>query len=590
MEADGRLLTGSVRTLGAFARRYLAPYVPWYVGGTVALAATNLLSVTMPLYLAAGIDALAAPTPDRATAARMAAWVAVMGLTVIGVRTLSRVLFFTPGRLVEQALKRDLFAALLAHQPSFHRRSTTGDLFSRVANDVNHLRLLAGFGLLQVANTVLALGLAGGQMVRVSGDLALVVLVPIGIGLVVVQTSIRRLYVLMRRLQEQVAVLSNEVLATLRGLPTVQAFGAEAAFEARLEAHNQAILGTTLEQARVRAALGPVLTFAADVNLFLLLAVGGPRVIRGELTVGELVALTTLVGFVTGPLRASSFLWQVVRQGQAALERVDGVLGTPADRPDLPHAQPAPARPPALSIRHLSIRHPGADADALHDVSIEVPAGTTLGVLGATGAGKTTLLRALARLVDPPAGTILVDGTDLRAVDLDGWRAAATLVPQRAFLFSGTLADNVLLDQHGRERLAAALHDADLARDVAQLPEGVDTVVGEAGIRLSGGQRQRTALARALVRPHVVLLLDDVLSAVDHGTEKRLLATLRAASGARVTTVLVAHRVSALLHADRVVVLDGGRKVDEGTPAELLSRPGPFRDTWEAQQRAGEAA
>ncbi|MCB9664296.1 MAG: ABC transporter ATP-binding protein [Alphaproteobacteria bacterium] len=577
-----------MRPLLIFARRYMVPFWHWYVGGTLALLATNWMSVTIPLYLAEGVDALVSTDDPTSAVARSAVAVGLMGLAVIAVRTLSRVLYFTPGRLVEARVKRDLFSAILRHQPSFLRQWETGDLFSRVSSDVNMLRLLAGFGVLQLVNSVIAIVLAGGQMLRLSSELAIWLLGPILVGLVIVQLSIQHMFVLMRRLQVELAALSSHILASYRGVATVQGFAAEGPFTDVFDTRNEQYLRTMLQRAGIRAGIGPALAVATDVNIFLVLFVGGPMVIDGRLTVGELVAFTTLVAFITNPLRSSSFLYSIVKEAQASLERVEAIQGVPPDRPELPHPAPAPAQAPRLEIRHLTFAYPGSEDPALHDVSFTVPAGSTVGILGLTGSGKSTLLALLARLYNPPPGTILVDGTDLCRLDLDHWRERLTLVPQKAFLFSETLADNVLLGPPDEERLARAMRLSALEPDLEALPEGTATLVGEAGVRLSGGQRQRTALARGLVRDHTVLLLDDVLSAVDHATEKELIGTIRGAgSGSTVTTLLVAHRVSALQHADQVVVLDEGRVVDVGRPDELLARPGLFRDTWQQQQAEG---
>ncbi|MCB9681435.1 MAG: ABC transporter ATP-binding protein [Alphaproteobacteria bacterium] len=574
-----------------FARRYMLPFWPWYLGGTAALVATTWLSVTIPMYVAEGVDALA-HGGDRSVVLRSAIAVALMGLVIIAVRTLSRVLYFTPGRLVEAALKRDLFAAMLRHQPAFLRRYETGDLFSRVSSDVNMLRLLAGFGVLQVVNAVLAVGFAGGAMARLSPQLTLYLVVPLAVALVVVQVFIQRMFHLMRRLQIEAAALSSHILASYRGVATVQGFVAEDAFADQFDARNGAYLDTMLQQAWIRALLGPTLAFAADVNLFLLLYFGGPMAMRGEITVGELVAFTTLVAYVTRPLRATSFIYSVIKQAQAALERIDAIDGEPADRPELsgPGAVPVvPApRAPALELRDLHFTYPGGDAPTLQGISLTVPAGGTLGILGLTGSGKTTLLQLVSRMYNPPRGTVFVDGVDVLDLDLDAWRERMTLVPQRPFLFSESMADNILLGADDPERLSRAVGLAALSPDIEALPDGTGTLVGESGVRLSGGQRQRTALARGLVREHHLLLLDDVLSAVDHATETELIGTIRGrGDSGRTTTVIVAHRVSALQHADHVLVLDGGRMVDFGTPAELQARPGPYRDTWQQQQAEG---
>lgn len=567
----------------------MGPYWHWYAGGTVALLATNYLSVTIPLHLATGVDALARGAAGGPTVAREAAIVAAMGVGVIAVRTLSRVLYFTPGRYVEQNLRRDLFEAILRHQPSFLVRYSTGDLYSRLSSDVGTVRLLAGFGTLQVANAGIAFALAGAQMLRLSAPVAWWLLLPIALALIVVQVLIQRMYKLMRRGQEELAALSGQVLSTYKGIAAVQGFAAEDAFTRDFDQQNDQYLRTTVERTQVRAALGPLLALAADLNVWVLLLLAGPRVIDGTMTVGQFVAFTTLVAFVTGPLRTSSFLWSIVKQAQASIERVEAILSLPPDRPEGDQGRPSPSGAPSIELRHLTFAWPGRETPALRDVSVTVPAGKSLGILGATGSGKSTLASLLTRSWNPPRGTLFIDGIDVLDLDLDAWRKAVTLVPQRPFLFGESIADNILLGRDDPGALEQATRLAALGPDLAALPQGKDTIVGEHGVRLSGGQRQRTALARGLIRDHRVLILDDVLSAVDHATEVELIDNLRTLGERGVTTVLIAHRVSALLHTDQVIVLDEGKVIDAGTPAELLGRPGRFRDTWD-QQQAGEAS
>lgn len=582
-----------------FGKRYLVPFWLWYLVGTGALLVTNWLSVTIPLYLAHGIDTLTTPAAGVDTGTEVAYTaliVALMGAGTILVRTLSRVMFFTPGRLIEALLKQDLFESILGHQPAFLSNWPTGDLFSRVSSDVTMVRLLAGFGTLQVVNATVAIVLTVVQMSHLSPRLAWMVATPILIGLVITQLLIHRMFLLMHRMQQQTAELSDHILASYHGVATIQGFVAEEAFKAEFLERNNATRDTGFERAQLGTVIGPTFGLAGAVNVFILLMVGGPMAIRGEVTLGELVAFIALINFVTIPLRSMSFLLSMVKQGQASLERINLIMDPPPDRPDLPDPAPAPTEPPALSIRDLSFSYPHADADGpgaivshaanepvLRGISIEVPAGGTLGVFGPTGAGKSTLVSVLARLYNPPPGTVFINDVDVLDVDLDGWRREMTLVPQRAFLFSESLGDNITMGMTDPERLERVIRLSALETDVAALPEGLDTQVGESGVMLSGGQRQRTALARALARNHAVLILDDVLSAVDHATEHELIEALQT-EGSGCTTVIVAHRISALQHADVVAVLDGGRLVDIGTHAELVEKPGLYRQTWRKQQ------
>ncbi len=568
--------------LRRFAKRYMAPYGWWYLAGLGALLITNWISVTIPLHLANGIDAMSLGADGKGKVLTAALTVGGLGLIVIAVRTASRVLFFTPGRLVEARVKGDLFASILHHQPGFLRKWSTGDLFSRISSDVNMLRLMAGFGALQASNVIIALGMAGTQMFRLSPRLAGIVVVPLLAALVVMQIFIRKLFLLMRREQIQMAELSDFALSSYRGVATVQGFVAEDAFEERFETRNHDYLATVLKRANLRAFMGPILSLAAAINTFLLLYVGGPMTVRGEITVGELVAFIALINFATMPLRASSFLFSVFKQGQASLERVDAILYESPDRPEGDQGLPSPTAAPRIEVRDLTFAYPDADKPVLKSLNFTLEPGETLGVLGLTGAGKTTLLRLLSRLQNPPRGTIFVDGTDVLDLDLDDWRRAMTMVPQRPFLFGESLRDNILMG-HEDPELRALLEACALTQDVAALPDGLQTLVGESGVRLSGGQRQRAALARGLRRRSPALFLDDVLSAVDHHTEAQLIGTLQDTTGGATTTIIVAHRVSALQHADKVLVLHEGRQQAFGAPNQLLERDGLYRDTWKHQ-------
>jgi ATP-binding cassette subfamily B protein len=544
----------------------------------LALVATNWLTVEIPLLVASGIDALVAG--DRATARGAAIWTGVLGALVLVIRTASRLLFFTPGRLVEVRAQHDLFERLLAQGPAFFQRHPAGDLSSRMTSDVQNLRLLFGFAALGMVNTVVAVALTGAQMARVSPTIAALAALPLLVAFGFTTSAASRLREITRQIQAELSALSDIALAAFQGSATVRAFDAEDAVADRLATHNDEIARAGVRRAGLRVWLGPLLVLAAAVDVFLALWLGGPQVIAGALSIGDVVAFTSLVGYLASPLRGFTFTLSVVRQGQGSVERLLEILDAEPERPDLPSPLPAPTAPPALALRGLTVRL--GEVTALDGLTLDLPAGQVLGVFGPTGSGKTTLARCLLRLIDPPPGSLLVDGEDLRRVDLEGWRQVATLVPQRAFLFSETLGDNIGFGELQTEEILALCRRAQLAPDLAALPQGLDTVVGEAGLTLSGGQRQRVALARGLVRTSALLVLDDVLSAVDASTEQALVSEL-ARRPDRPTTVIISNRLSALEGADRILVLDHGRGVDQGTHAELIARPGAYREAWLAQ-------
>jgi ATP-binding cassette subfamily B protein len=559
-----------------------------YLAGAVFLWLTNYLTVSIPGQIGHAIDALRAEQP----LGRYVAAIAVMGLTVIVVRSLSRVLIFNPGRHIEYHLRRDLFAHLLRLQPSFYATQKRGDIVSRAANDITWVRTLVGFGGLQIVNVTLAIALTGWKMVSLSPRLTLMVLLPIALGTGLVQWGIRRLFFLARRSQEQLGEISEHVLGSLQGMAAIQGFVAEEAFVKRFEERNLSWLRTGMRLALIRSIALPLLVLSGGVGMFALIAVGGPMVLAGSLTVGELAAFTALLTVFMPPLRSMGWMMSVIQRGRAALERIFELMDAPVERPEgISGVIADGGRGPAVELRDLHFNYPDeADREVLTGLSAEIPAGGVVGLFGRTGSGKSTLLRLLSRLYNPPARTIFIDGVDVVTLDLESWRQRIAVVPQRPFLFSDAIAANVGLEAEPDDRaIQAAVEMAALGPDLESLPDGLQTVVGERGIMLSGGQRQRVALARGLYRGGDLLILDDVLSAVDHHTEAQLVETVAGlARRPEAPTVLISsHRLSALRHCDLVLVLDGGRLVDSGPHNELIDRPGVYRDTWLVQsQRA----
>lgn len=579
--------------LRRFSAGYVAPRWRWYVAGTLAVLLTNWMAVRIPVELAKGLDALrAANDPDVSTAALH---IFVLGAAIIVVRTVSRLWFFTPARLAEFDLREDLFAKLLSLQPDFYAKYRTGDLLSRATTDITFARAFAGFATLQGANIVAALVTAIAQMAAFSPKLTLLTLLPVTVGFLVVRKGSESLMGLQRDTQRQGGLYADQLLGALQGIATIQAFGVEEPFAARLGERAEQLRKNNIALAQLRALVFPLFTVSGGIAIFLLLGFGGEMVLAGELTAGQLAAFLSLIAYLVMPLRLMGFLMPVFQRAEASLERIHALIDAPVQRPE--HAglamAAAPAAPGAPSVHVAGLTFSYGPNPTLVDVTLDVPAGTSLGVFGRSGSGKSTLLRVLARLENPPPSTVFIDGTELAALDLDRWRERMVLVPQAAWLFSETIAENVALGLPA-DVLPDAVRDAALDLDLASLPDGIQTVVGERGIVLSGGQRQRVALARGLAYgrrdPTRLLLFDDVLSAVDHHTEQLLIHTLLGRGASRPTCILVTHRMSALQHCDRVIVLDAGRVVQRGTHGELLAEPGVYREAWDAQQGAGAPA
>lgn len=582
---------GAPRGRGAAAvvrllKDYAWPHRWSYLAGAVFLGLTNWVAVTIPGEIGHAVDALR----DGVPLGRHVAAIAVMGVAVVVVRTLSRVLIFNPGRHVEYRLRQDLFGRLLRLQPSFYARHRRGDLVSRASNDVGMVRTMVGYAGLQVFNVTTAVVLTVGKMLALSPRLTLLVLLPVAVGMGVVQWGIRRLFDLSKRNQEQLGAISDHVLGSLQGMATIQGFAAEEAFVRRFETRNQEWLRTGMRLALVRALALPLLVLAGGFSVWALIAVGGPLVLSGALTVGQLAAFTALLAVLLPPLRSLGWMLSVIQRGRASLERILELMDAPVDRPEGSSGlRPASGRGPEIRLDDLTFAYPDSPGrPALEGLTATLPAGALVGLFGRTGSGKSTLLRVLARLDNPPRGVVRVDGVDLLDLDLDAWRERMAVVPQRPFLFSETMASNVaLVEGEPSERVRAATDLAALSTDLEALPDGLQTVVGERGIMLSGGQRQRVALARGLYREADLLILDDVLSAVDHETEARLVMMLAELNRRprRPTVVIASHRLSALRRCDLILVLDRGRLVDRGTHDQLVARPGVYRDTWIAQRQ-----
>ncbi|PKN55850.1 MAG: hypothetical protein CVU56_19125 [Deltaproteobacteria bacterium HGW-Deltaproteobacteria-14] len=575
----------AVGIIQRFWRHYCARHLRSYLLGFAFLAATTLLTVGIPVFVEWAVDAMEARAADEAIGWAIA--ILVAGLAIMVVRTLSRILFFNPGRVVEYQLKSDLFEHLTTMPRRYFDRMRPGEIISRGTNDASSVRALVGFGSLQIFNVVLTLIFTVGQMLISDALLTLLCILPLGVAAWILNLAIRRMFILIRRSQQQIATLSDRILETYNGVTVLNAFNAMPGATERFDRANEDLLASAMGLVTIQSWLLPIVTVVGSVCLVIVLYAGGTMVVDHGLSKGELAAFTIYIRNVAGALLGLGWMLNAVQRGWISLGRMYEVIDAETGRP--PCDAPLPERAGAgyaLRVRDLTFRHPEGDPSApggsqtaarpaLEDVSFDIASGEVVGVFGLTGSGKSTLLDLVARVYDPPPGTIEVAGVPLESIDIRAWWGSLAYVPQDAFLFSQSLRDNIALaapaGERDDERVAAAATDAALTDDLAALSHGLDTVVGERGITLSGGQRQRSALARAFYRRFEVLLLDDVLSAVDHATERRLIdAIYRRAAGA--TALVVSHRISVLRRAHRILVLDRGRLVASGTHEELLAR------------------
>lgn len=566
--------------------------------GLIAVPLARGFDVYIPILIGEGIDDLTATAGTDGTLSRPLSFyfIAIVGLALLkGVAKFAmRHYIVGASRRFEYAFRNDLYGHLLKLPPTYFQSMRTGDVMSRLSSDVEAVRMFLGPGAMYVAETFLFLTPAVIVLGRMDPLLATLTVLPLGLILWAMIHYATPIHDETVKAQERLAEMTNDAQEQFAGVRVVRAFGAESRAVARFEGSSERYRDQSVVAARLRGLNWVVMIGAKDLGMVVLIAAGAVQLIRGEVTLGEYFVFNLYLGLLFWPMVALGWIVAMYQRAKASMERLEALLASAPAIEERADAY-APARVAGrIEFRDFRFAYPdgspqAARREVLRGIDLVIEPGTVLGVTGGTGSGKSTLLAAIARLVDVERGTLFVDGVDVTDWRCESLRRAIGFVPQDAFLFADTLRSNLALarDDAGSRELLSALDRAQFDLDPATFPNGLDTMLGERGVTLSGGQRQRATIARALVRDPAILLLDDCLSAVDADTEARILAELRVALRGR-TAILVSHRVAALEIADRVVVLDDGLIVAEGTPAELRRRDGRYRDLFERQRMEAE--
>ncbi len=556
--------------------------------GFISLLVVDGAGMLVPLVIRDAIDRLA-----RGEGGILRSGLYIVGLATIVMvfRFLWRYFFIGTSRRIERDLRERLYQHFLRLSASFYNEYKTGELMAHATNDIDAVSRACGFGLITIADPLFMIPVAVGIMLSIDPRLTLYAVLPLPILTVFMLGFGKVIHRRFERVQEVFSEVMEKVRENVAGIRVVKSFVQEEGTARDFARVNERFVDENMALVRVWGLFEPLIELLSGATLAIVLWFGGVGVIRESISLGDFVAFTQYLTMLTWPMISLGWAVNLLQRGSASLGRINRLLDV---RPEITDP-PVPRRPKGagIEVRSLTFSYPGANGNrpALSEIDLEIAEGMTLGIVGMTGAGKTTLAHLIPRIFDPPAGTVHVGGIDVREIALNDLRRMIGFVPQDPFLFSATIRENIAFGnpEASEAEIVRAAELAGIHDEIVSFPNGYDTLVGERGIALSGGQKQRVAIARALLLDPRILIFDDPLSAVDAERETFILRNLRRFFQER-TAIVIAHRLSAVMHADRIVVLDKGKIVEEGTHQELLAREGLYRRIWRLQQAQQEAA
>ena len=562
-------------------RAYILRHRRAYAAGYLLSVASSLLLMVNPIIMREAVDGIRRSVSLGRLTFYALALVAVH-LFVVVLRYYWRTSIFGAARQIEYEMRNDYFGHLQRMHLGYFQHTRTGDLMARAVNDLNTVQRFLGPGLMHGFGTIVMFFISVVFRLAVDVRLTIVMLIILPLVSLTFIALAPRIHAQFEAVQDQFSAISAKAQENFSGIRVVKAFAQEPHETAAFAELNREYIRRNLGVIKTSGALWPLIDLFLGLAAVMLLWQGGQAVITGRITLGQFVQFTAYLGLLAWPMIALGWVVNLMQRGLASMKRLDEVFGQKPKITDAPDAPPLPVLRGEVEFRNVTFAYD--QTPVLHDISLRIPAGATVAVVGPTGSGKSTLVSLIPRLFDVSAGQVLIDGQDVRRVRLEDLRAHVGFVPQDTFLFSDTLRENIgyglAAAAEGVVREAAGI--AALDRDVAEFPRGYDTLVGERGVTLSGGQKQRTAIARAVARDPRILILDDALSSVDTNTEELILSGLRGVLRTR-TAIIISHRVSTVRHADLIVVLAEGRIAEQGTHDDLLVAGGLYADLYRKQ-------
>ncbi|HJQ11146.1 MAG TPA: ABC transporter ATP-binding protein [Gemmatimonadaceae bacterium] len=571
------------------AAPYYQPYRVRFAAGLLIVLASSALASVIPWLLRRAIDAIGAGAP-MSTIWKLGALIVLAALVGGAFRYGMRELINGVSRWMEYDLRNDLFTHLETLDAAYFAQTRTGDIMARLTNDLGAVRMAIGPAVMYLTNTIFGGLFALYFMLRIDVKLTLLALLPLVFLPVLTIRMGGAIHERFEAVQEHFSTLTTHAQENLTGARIVRAYRQENAEIERFGALNEQYLALNMQLVRLWGTLNPLFAFFGGLGAVIVLGAGGVLTIRGTISIGSFVAFGLYLSMLTWPMIAFGWVVNLFQRGDASMGRLAEIFNA---RPSITAAEPRLHLPATRAGRTIEFRNVGfhypSDPEreprwVLRNVSFSVPAGATLGVVGATGSGKSALIDLLPRMYDPQEGEILIDGVPTRNIDPAELRKEIGFVPQESLLFSETIGSNLTYGTAGMSRTGEwAANVAQLDNTIAEFPGGYETILGERGINLSGGQKQRASLARALARKPSIVLLDDALSAVDTHTEAEILRALREALSNR-TALIASHRISAIRDASWIIVLEKGSLVEQGRHAELMALRGRYWSLLRRQQ------